>query len=71
MNVTCKQEATPAGSRDVRSVEAAGTVAQDTSARGQGDASRFCPVCSQRLESGRCKLICNVCGYYMSCADYY
>lgn len=38
---------------------------------GQEDASRYCPVCSQRLESRRCKLICNVCGYYMSCADYY
>jgi len=37
----------------------------------QEDASRYCPVCSQRLESRRCKLICNVCGYYMSCADYY
>ena len=37
----------------------------------QEDPSRFCPVCSQRLESRRCKLICNVCGYYMSCADYY
>jgi len=35
------------------------------------DASRYCPVCSQRLESRRCKLICNVCGYYMSCADFY
>jgi hypothetical protein len=35
------------------------------------DASRFCPVCSRRLESRRCKLVCNVCGYYMSCADYY
>ena len=35
------------------------------------DASRFCPVCSQRLESRRCKLVCFVCGYYMSCADYY
>ena len=35
------------------------------------DASRFCPVCSQRLESLRCKLVCSVCGYYMSCADYY
>ncbi len=34
-------------------------------------ASHFCPVCSQRLESRRCKLICLVCGYYMSCADYY
>ena len=35
------------------------------------DVSRYCPVCSQRLESRRCKLICSVCGYYMSCADYY
>jgi hypothetical protein len=35
------------------------------------DASRYCPVCSQRLESRRCKLVCGVCGYYMSCADYY
>jgi rubrerythrin len=34
-------------------------------------ASRYCPLCSQRLESRRCKLICPVCGYYMSCADYY
>jgi hypothetical protein len=31
----------------------------------------YCPVCFQRLESRRCKLICLVCGYYMSCADYY
>jgi hypothetical protein len=35
------------------------------------DASRYCPVCSRRLESKRCKLICPECGYYMSCADYY
>jgi hypothetical protein len=34
-------------------------------------ASHYCPVCSRRLESRRCKLICVVCGYYMSCADYY
>jgi len=39
--------------------------------RGNEDPSRYCPVCSQRLESRRCKLICSVCGYYMSCADYY
>jgi hypothetical protein len=37
----------------------------------QEDPSRYCPVCSQKLESRRCKLVCNVCGYYMSCADYY
>jgi hypothetical protein len=35
------------------------------------DPSWYCPVCSQRLESRRCKLICSVCGYYMSCSDYY
>jgi len=35
------------------------------------DASCYCPVCSKRLESRRCKLVCPVCGYYMSCADYY
>jgi hypothetical protein len=45
--------------------------ANKTSSPPLEDASRYCPVCSQRLESRRCKLICNVCGYYMSCADYY
>jgi len=45
--------------------------ASETSSPPQEDASRYCPVCSQRLESRRCKLICNLCGYYMSCADYY
>ena len=49
----------------------AGTAARVLATVPQEDASRFCPVCSQRLESRRCKLICNVCGYYMSCADYY
>ena len=67
-----KQESTPAEC-GATNAGTAGTDAQaeDTSARGRGDASRFCPVCSQCLESRRCKLICNVCGYYMSCADYY
>ena len=37
----------------------------------QEDASGYCPVCSQRLGALRCKLICPVCGYYMSCSDYY
>jgi len=30
----------------------------------------FCPVCSVRLASRKCKLFCEQCGYYMSCADY-
>jgi hypothetical protein len=72
VKATWKQESTPAECGGTNA-GTAGTDAQaeDTSARGRGDASRFCPVCSQRLESRRCKLICSVCGYYMSCADYY
>ena len=31
----------------------------------------YCPVCSQRLAELKCKLICEKCGYYMSCADFY
>jgi hypothetical protein len=31
----------------------------------------YCPVCSTRLTGRKCKLICENCGYYMSCADYY
>ena len=31
----------------------------------------YCPVCSLRLDSRKCKLYCGRCGYYMSCADYY
>ena len=31
----------------------------------------YCPVCNQRLAQSRCKLVCEKCGYFMSCADYY
>jgi hypothetical protein len=31
----------------------------------------YCPRCSTRLVSSKCKLVCEKCGYYMSCADYY
>lgn len=31
----------------------------------------YCPVCSLRLDQRKCKLFCQRCGYYMSCADYY
>jgi hypothetical protein len=49
----------------------AGDFNQFAAVAGSEDISRYCPVCSQRLESRRCKLICPQCGYYMSCADYY
>jgi len=70
---TGMQESAPAAARGVV-VEDSGEsnkLAAEPSSHLQEDASRYCPVCSQRLESRRCKLICNVCGYYMSCADYY
>ena len=35
------------------------------------EAMLYCPVCSTRLTSRKCKLLCEKCGYYMSCADYY
>jgi len=31
----------------------------------------YCPLCGTRLTARKCKLICEKCGYYMSCADYY
>jgi hypothetical protein len=51
--------------------EPARAIAAGQAAEWQEDPSRYCPVCSQRLESRRCKLVCATCGYYMSCADYY
>ena len=69
---TAKQQVTPVlpeRTQFVPFVQPAEIVAHPAAA--QEDASRYCPVCSQRLASRRCKLICSVCGYYMSCADYY
>ena len=70
---TGKQEMAPAELRGAVVAEppADGNAADKAAARAQEDPSRYCPVCSQRLESRRCKLVCGVCGYYMSCADYY
>lgn len=30
----------------------------------------FCPICSTRLESQHCKMICKRCGYFMSCSEF-
>jgi hypothetical protein len=67
-----EQQVAPSQGELVRTGELSGRAqAQAGVAGAHEDASRYCPVCSQRLESRRCKLVCPVCGYYMSCADYY
>jgi hypothetical protein len=43
----------------------------ESSSRSNGEPMLFCPVCSRRLAERKCKLYCEQCGYYMSCADYY
>jgi len=42
-----------------------------TAKAGEDEPMLYCPVCSSRLTERKCKLLCERCGYYMSCADYY
>jgi len=46
-------------------------VGWDNSGVEPANASVYCPICFHRLEQNHCKLICGICGYYMSCSDYY
>jgi hypothetical protein len=44
---------------------------QDSKTGEHNEPMLYCPVCSLRLSERKCKLFCERCGYYMSCADYY
>lgn len=44
---------------------------EETPRRAEDEPMLWCPVCSTRLTPLKCKLVCEKCGYYMSCADYY
>ena len=45
--------------------------AYQAACKNENEPMLYCPVCSKRLAERKCKLICETCGYYLSCADYY
>lgn len=65
--VTCCQPRRPGYNRGVEEGERPQGVAQ----KREDEPMLYCPVCSTRLTERKCKLICETCGYYLSCADYY
>jgi hypothetical protein len=56
-----------------RAAAPAESVAADRVAVEPGELMRTCPVCGKPLAERKCKLFCPdpVCGYYLSCADFY
>ena len=56
-----------------RSARAETTPAAAGAPADPGEVMRTCPVCGKPLAERKCKLFCPdpVCGYYLSCADFY
>jgi ribosomal protein S27AE len=57
------------GSSDAAPVEKGGRESETRQAAAEF-ANQFCPLCSSRLESHRCKMVCRKCGYFMSCSEF-
>lgn len=63
----------PEGVSFTRSARAERIPAAGATAADPGEVMRTCPICGKPLAERKCKLFCPdpVCGYYLSCADFY